>query len=246
MNSIKKFKSIRLKKLNNAEYATFCRRTVSNLLSAGYLKVGVPKELFDSFNENGVLMQDIVSQSMISDETRLIGEALARCDEAVQFFLNLLENGRRSPIEADRAAYTSLYNVMKVYRGLHRLPQLQQIAQIRGLVYDAGKADNAKHIIALKLDVVIQQIDNANTDLMLLVNKRAEELAERKLPAGHVVRDQMDEEYDQIISLAFVTNVSAPTEKTEAFRVAQNALIEETNARFNLRQGIARANREEM
>lgn len=224
--------------LNNAEFEFFARGTVNNLLNTGYAKLGVKKEQFDPYNLNTALLGDIVSQSLISDLTARIAEADHKCDALLQYLFMLLDAGRHSPVEADRLAYISLYNGTKVYRGIAKLPQLQQITQTKGLVQDVSSAGLSEHIIRLNLTSLVQEIDNANLEYSQLVDQRRNEQAKKKLPPARTVRREMTEQYRVLMATVEANHLVAPTADTAGFIEKQNALIAEVTARYNLRMGL--------
>lgn len=239
MATIVKIDHIRLSKLNNAEYAEFLQTVFTNMITmGGYLKLGLTQPLWQAFGAKKQLMIDIVSQSRVSDETAKIADADAACEHALRYLLGVISDGRYSPIENDRKDFQTLYNLTKPYRGIQSLPQRQQIAQTRGLVIDLGKEQYVPMVTKLGLGQAIQVLDRANEEFDVLLNTRAGEQLADALPAAKAVRAELDALYDEMMSLVFVTSVSAPTEFTEQFVAAQNKLIHDTNAAYNLRMGL--------
>lgn len=224
--------------LNNAELEFFIHATVSNILDVGYVKLGIPKEIFDAFNANDALFSNIVSQSRVSSLTAKIAEADRKCDALLRYFFDLLDNGRHLPMDAEREAYIKLYDATTVYRGILRLPQLQQIAQTRGLVLDVSSAGLSEYIVQLKLTSLVQAIDNANVEFALLVDDRREAKSDHKLPSTGVVRREILLQYGMVMTIVNAKQMTDPTAETESFISRQNALIAEVKARYNLRMGL--------
>lgn len=240
MEPIVKIRRMGFHKLNNAEYAQFSQNTLSNLSRAGHLALGIPEAIVEEYRANGMLLTDILSKSRISDQTAQIVAADARCNEMLRFLFNLFDNGRLSPIEADREACTMLFNLIKPHRRIAWLPQNQQVAQTQGLIEDFGKARYAGLIERLNLSAVIEALDRANEELLALLQSRREMQAQRKLPAARTVRREMDAQYERMMAMAFATSLATPTPETAHFVTVQNNLITETNARYNLRMSLAR------
>lgn len=238
MDSFAQIHPIHQYQLNNAELEFFVRGTVSNILKSGYTKLGIAKGQFDPYNANSALLSDIVSQSRISDRSALIAEADRKCDALLRYFYMQVDTGCLSPVEADRRAYISIANAIAPYRGLHKLPQHQQIAQTRGLVLDVSRAGMSENIVQLNLTSSVQAIDNANVEYALLVDGRREEQAEKRLPPTGGVRRELYEQYDVIITVVLAHHLVNPTPESTSFIKKQNALIDETNARYNQRMGL--------
>ena len=244
MANIVKINSIGLGKLNNAEYTRFMSYTLSNIEVAKRASLGIPTDMFDAFRSKITLLTDIISQSRTSDNTASIAEADQRCDDTLRYLLGQLDRGRFSPVEADRAAYTTLYNLTKPYRGINRLPQRQQIQQTEGLITDLEKPAVADAVTRIGLQTTIDALKDANQQYASLIQVRANEQADEALPAARGVRDEIDVIYDQMMSLAFAQSIVSGTNEAVNFVAAQNKLIADTNAAYNQRMGQLKSHRE--
>lgn len=245
MEKLLRIDRIGLHKLNNAEYTFFSKRTILNITSQGREKLGITKATYDGYNHNNVLINDIVSQSRISNETAKIAEVNARCDDILRYLLGIIDRGRLSPIAADREAYRILYNVTKAYRGITELPQGQQVAQTTGLIFDLSKDENSVYIIQLKLVTVVQELGNANAEFLLLLEKRAQSQVAGELPTGRAVRREMDEQYEEMMLEVVAHNAVTPTPEAKKFIAEQNKLIADTNAAYNRRMAPHDGHKEE-
>jgi len=243
MESINKIDSINLSKLNNAEYANFSTRVVGLVSTATVEKLGIPEADLTAYNDNIKLLTDVVAQSRTSDKTASIAEKDRECDDLIRYIFGTIDAGMRSPLADQRTAATSLYNLTKPYRGIQSLAQGQQIQQTRGLLLDLGKDEMAPAIDALTLGAGIQALRRANNEYANLVATRAAAQVEKALPAGKAVRNDMDAQYDNLITRAFVASVATPTPEATAFVTAMNKLIADTNAAYN--QRMAQRKKEE-
>lgn len=235
MATIKKIDDIRLNKLNNAEYANFSQRTAQLIQTATIAKLGIAADDFAAFTANITLLTDVVAQSRTSDLTSEIADKDKECDDLIRYIFTTIDAGKNSPIAAQKKAATSLYNTTKPYRGIQSLAQGQQIQQTRGLLLDLGKDENAEQIDSLALGAGIQALRRANNEYATLINTRASSQTDNALPAGRAVRDEMDVQYDNLTTMAFVTSISTPSTEATTFITAMNKLIADTNTAYNQR-----------
>ncbi|MBF1564383.1 MAG: hypothetical protein HXO14_03600, partial [Prevotella salivae] len=136
---MKKINAISLKKLNNAEYAYFAQQ-VSNLIHEGTAeKLHVSAATLTAFDANLKLLTDIVAQSRISDETADIVAVDKEADDLITYILSTIRSAKQSPVAAQKAAATTLYNATKPYAGIQQMAQRQEVQQARGLLTDLAK-----------------------------------------------------------------------------------------------------------
>lgn len=232
MATIVRIKRIALSRLNNAEFITFCRR----IWDAVDIVPGIiPTEVDTAFGNDLKLMIDIEQQSRTSDLTAELLVADKRCDEALRYVFNLLAAGRTSPVEADRKAYQTLYNLTKPYRGIQRLPYPQQYAQTRGLLTDLFKDQNAAVGLKIGLMPAVSEIQSANDQLYALFTERAAEQAASHLGPMLPVRERQTARYEVIADTLFAESVARPTEKTAAAIDTFNKIIDEVRHAYNQR-----------
>ena len=106
---------------------------------------------------------------------------------------------------------------------------------MRGLVADLSKPDLAKHVKTLGLDPVVEQLSSLTSDYAALIDARAASQTATRLDAGKTVRQEMDPQYDEIVTRAFVASVATPSAEAAAFVTAVNKLIADTDAAYNQR-----------
>ena len=247
MKTIVKIKEFGITRLNNAEYTNFSTRVLTLVEQAGTLEpdggsaLGIEAEVQEEYETLLGTMNDIVAQSRISDHTAELADVDKQRDDLVVYLFNSIRNKKSSPVAAEKSAATSLYNVLKPYVGCYRSPSQQETVQIRGLLTDARKAENAPNVETLALTNILTELETANEEYASLTEQRTEERAASRLDESKTVRLRMDELYDYIATVAFVQSVAHPTDATATFVTNLNALIDETNALYN--QRIAQAKR---
>ena len=152
---MKKINAISLKKLNNAEYAYFAQQ-VSNLIHEGTAeKLHVSAATLTAFDANLKLLTDIVAQSRISDETADIVAVDKEADDLITYILSAIRSAKQSPVAAQKAAATTLYNATKPYAGIQQMAQRQEVQQARGLLTDLAKPELAVHVATLALQPAV-------------------------------------------------------------------------------------------
>lgn len=239
-----KIQAIRLGKLNLKEFSNFVNRVFELLGTATPAELGFTPESYTAFMNDMMLLRDIVSQSHISDQTAKMAELENTRDDLVVYLLTVIRTARTSPIAAIKAAGIPLYNATKPYIGIQNLPNQQETSLIIGLINDVSKAENTAHVLALRLADTIEALDDANNGYARLTAERTAERTATQLEQGKTVRLRLEALYDNITTLIFVKSVSAPNAKTAAFVTNLNALIHEIESLYNLRIGIAKANKE--
>lgn len=84
-------------------------------------------------------MTDLVNQSHISDETAQLLDLDKQRDDLVVYLTTSVSQMRKSPIEAQRTAAQTVYNIIKPYIGIYKSANQQETAQIQGLLLDLDK-----------------------------------------------------------------------------------------------------------
>ena len=235
MGSYLKIDPIRLGKFNNAEYTNFMSRTLNQALAAGVEKIGASETLIEGFTANVNKMTDIVAQSRASVETAQIAETDKKADELIVYLMATFRTNLTSPIQAMRTAAETLYLKTKPYVGCQTLPQGQQIQKMRGLLSDISTAEMSVHITTLGLTAVVEELNTITTQYSALIEQRTASQLANKLDAGKTVRLELDEQYDDLVTIAFVTSVATPSREATDFVVYMNKLIADTDTAYNQR-----------
>ncbi|MBQ2857923.1 MAG: hypothetical protein IJE78_12530 [Bacteroidaceae bacterium] len=235
MGSYLKIDPIRLGKFNNAEYTNFMSRTLNQALAAGVEKIGASETLIEGFTANVNKMTDIVAQSRASVETAQIAETDKKADELIVYLMATFRTNLTSPIQAMRTAAETLYLKTKPYVECQTLPQGQQIQKMRGLLSDISTAEMSVHITTLGLTAVVEELNTITTQYSALIEQRTASQLANKLDAGKTVRLELDEQYDDLVTIAFVTSVATPSKEATDFVVYMNKLIADTDTAYNQR-----------
>ena len=230
---MEKINAISLKKLNNAEYAYFTQQ-VSNLIHEGTAeKLHVSAATLTAFDANLKLLTDIVAQSRISDETADIVAVDKETVDLITYILSAIRSAKQSPVAAQKAAATTLYNATKPYAGIQQMAQRQEVQQARGLLTDLAKPDLKAHVQTLALQPAVDQLKTTVDRYASLLESRAASQVAADLGAAKPVREKMNDEYDEMTTVAFAFSIAAPAAELTAFITKLNKLIDDTNTAYN-------------
>ena len=230
---MKKINAISLKKLNNAEYAYFTQQ-VSNLIHEGTAeKLHVSAATLTDFDANLKLLTDIVAQSRISDETADIVAVDKEADDLITYILSAIRSAKQSPVAAQKAAATTLYNATKIYVGIQQKAQRQEVQQARGLLTDLAKPELKAHVQTLALQAAVDQLKTTVDRYSTLLESRAASQVAADLGAAKPVREKMNDEYDEMTTVAFAFSIAVPATELTTFITKLNKLIDDTNTAYN-------------
>ena len=235
MGSYLKIDTIGLAKLNNAEYTNFMNRTLNQAVAVGIEKIGASDTLIDGITANVNKMTDIVAQSRASVETAQIAEVDKKADELIVYLMATFRTNRTSPIQAMHTPAEALYLKTKPYVGCQTLPQGQQIQKMRGLLSDLTGTEMPAHIQTLGLSAVVEELNTVTAQYSNLIEQRSMSQLANKVDASKTVRMELDMQYDDLVTIAFVTSVATPSKEVTDFVVYMNKLIADTNAAYNQR-----------
>jgi len=230
---MEKINAISLKKLNNAEYAYFAQQ-VSNLIHEGTAeKLHVSAATLTAFDANLKLLTDIVAQSRISDETADIVAVDKEADDLITYILSAIRSAKQSPVAAQKAAATTLYNATKPYAGIQQMAQRQEVQQARGLLTDLAKPELKAHVQTLALQAAVDQLKTTVDRYATLLESRSASQVAADLGAAKPVREKMNDEYDEMTTVAFAFSIAAPATELTTFITKLNKLIDDTNTAYN-------------
>ena len=98
---------------------------------------------------------------------------------------------RKSPIEAQRTAAQTVYNIIKPYIGIYKSANQQETAQIQGLLLDLDKEGVPALIQTLGLKEILDSLRAANDEYAKLTAQRTGNRAASIKEASVVVRLRM-------------------------------------------------------
>lgn len=226
-------------RLNNAEYINFMNRIYGMTLAGGAEALHYEQADIDRFALLLGDMQDLVARNMGSIETAEMQELEALRDEKGRYIIDTVRNSRNLPFEAIAAAANALWYVLKPYDGFHRLPNMQETATIEGMLVDLNKEENAAHVTTLSLTDSVAALATANSQYKILTDQRTQSRDAAKTADSKTLREEMDELYDYITTVAFAHNVVNPTDALKNYINNVNAVIAETNTAYNQRMAQA-------
>ncbi len=242
MEKIVKIEDVGLAKLNNMEYANLMSRTQNEVKKVTLEAIGIAKKDFEAFGDNIKKMEDLVAKSRINDITAAMDKIEDLRDDIYVYLLAEIGTKRDSPIAPISEAAVSLYNATKQYIGGHKAADQQQTQLITGLVFDLKKEENASKVASLGLTEIVSMLESYNDEFKKLTAERTSSNESSKIDSSKTVRAENDPIYDYIITKAFVASVATPSAATIGFVTEMNAIIAETNTRYNQRKAAAKAN----
>ena len=256
MGTYTKIKVIMLYTLNNAEYLAYMNSVLALLpppsggeedrpdelsldkevQASGAPDIGLSKEFVNAMEKNVLALADVVDESRISQETEKAELHEKNRDNLVVYITTRISRAGTLPLEAERDAGKYLYKVIKPYIGIARLPVAQESAKIQGLLIDLRKDENISYVETLGLAAYLDELEKENNAYISLTSQRTQNRAANKKESGAVLRERIDEYYEDLVMLAQSYSVAVPSEAATAFVNNLNQLITETTTANNQRK----------
>ena len=252
MGTIIKIKELGLQQLNNAEFTEFMNRfrklipvqaseeeerpgglSVLTESETGYL--GVTSEMLAAFDADMQALTDSVSRQRTDDRTKQKSLYEVSRGSCVTLYFTSLQTAMKSPIAATAEAGNILWTRTKDYRGIQRLPQQQETAQIRGLLFDLAKEENQTHVTTLHLEGLLEQMRETNEEFARLSEESLTERAADTTEQTLIVRDRLAVQYDDISTTIFAFSVAEKNADALTFVSNLNALVDETRTAYKRR-----------
>ena len=252
MGTIIKIKELGLQQLNNAEFTEFMNRfrklipvqaseeeerpgglSVLTESETGYL--GVTSEMLAAFDADMQALTDSVSRQRTDDRTKQKSLYEVSRGSCVTLYFKSLQTAMKSPIAATAEAGNILWTRTKDYRGIQRLPQQQETAQIRGLLFDLAKEENQTHVTTLHLVGLLEQMRETNEEFARLSEESLTERAADTTEQTLIVRDRLAVQYDDISTTIFAFSVAEKNADALTFVSNLNALVDETRTAYKRR-----------
>lgn len=252
MGTIIKIKELGLQQLNNAEFTEFMNRFrklipvqaseeeerpggLSVLTESGTGYLGVTSEMLAAFDADMQALTDSVSRQRTDDRTKQKSLYEVSRGSCVTLYFTSLQTAMKSPIAATAEAGNILWTRTKDYRGIQRLPQQQETAQIRGLLFDLAKEENQTHVTTLHLEGLLEQMRETNEEFARLSEESLTERAADTTEQTLIVRDRLAVQYDDISTTIFAFSVAEKNADALTFVSNLNALIDETRTAYKRR-----------
>lgn len=257
MGTFTRIDSYSLRNLNNAEYANFIDRFLALLPLAdkpddpenpdvlslqsdtpaqGAPSLAIPAETVEQERALLEKLTDLNRETRSSAQTEQIAEAERGRDEVATFIIKHISGSSTLPLQAQKEAGKLMYNTIKVYEGIAKLPVSQETAAIKGMLVDLRKPEFAEAIVTLGLATYMNELERLNNLYEQQVSVRSAVRSVKSIEINSKeVRQQMDSLYDDMTDLAFASNVLNGTAETAAFVRDVNSLIAETRTARNQR-----------
>ena len=252
MATILKIKELGLQQLNNAEFAGFMNRFrklipvqaseeeerpggLSVLTESETVYLGVTSEMLAAFDADMQALTDSVSRQRTDDRTKQKSLYEVSRGSCVTLYFTSLQTAMKSPIAATAEAGNILWTRTKDYRGIQRLPQQQETAQIRGLLFDLAKEENQTHVTTLHLEGLLEQMRETNEEFARLSEESLTERAADTTEQTLIVRDRLAVQYDDISTTIFAFSVAEKNADALTFVGNLNALVDETRTAYKRR-----------
>ena len=142
---------------------------------------------------------DITKVSQISAETRLMQEKDGERDGLLTYIMGTIRNAQFLPDKDIVEAAIRIAAVIKPYNGMQNEGFDRETADIRGLVADLKKTENAADIAKLGLTPMLTKLETTNQEFDDLYTKRMTSDTGAKLPLSSKIRPETDAIYDRVI-----------------------------------------------
>lgn len=259
MGTFTKIKTLPLTNLNNAEYLAFLNSVLDLVpaptgggdrpeiesLNADVQaanespSIGLSAQFIQTFENDIMLLADTVDESRIAQETEQAAVHEANRDKLIIYITTRISRAGGLPLEAERDAGKFLYKVIKPYIGIARLPVAQETAKIQGLLIDLRKDENAIYVTTLGLEAYLAELEKENNAYIALTSARTQSRAANKKDNSATIRQRLDSQYDDLVTLAQSFSIAVPSEEATTFVSNLNQLISETVTAFNQRKKSA-------
>ncbi len=188
-----------MSKLDNSLHVQFHSLAYGLVKGADITKLGIPNELMVEWDGNKSIETDITKVSQISAETRLMQEKDGERDGLLTYIMGTIRNAQFLPDKDIVEAAIRIAAVIKPYNGMQNEGFDRETADIRGLVADLKKTENAADIAKLGLTPMLTKLETTNQEFDDLYTKRMTSDTGAKLPLSSKIRPETDAIYDRVI-----------------------------------------------
>ena len=188
-----------MSKLDNSLHVQFHSLAYGLVKGADITKLGIPNELMVEWDGNKSIETDITKVSQTSAETRLMQEKDGERDGLLTYIMGTIRNAQFLPDKDIVEAAIRIAAVVKPYNGMQNEGFDRETADIRGLVADLKKTENAADIAKLGLTSMLTKLETTNQEFDDLYTKRMTSDTGAKLPLSSKIRPETDAIYDRVI-----------------------------------------------
>lgn len=235
-------------RLSNAEFISFMERFMALLPleddeegGQHAPKLGITAELVAEGKAFLASMNDLTLKSQLKAETKPKKEIDRLRDRMLAYIIERIDFSREALDAAVAAAAEKLYLVAKPYRGAGRLAYNQETVMIKGFLLDLNKPENLDAVQTLGIENDLDTLQSYNSQFEALVKEA--DVKNSSLDMNEKMRDlrvQMGDWYQDMVSLAFASNVLNESEESLYFMTGLNALIRDVKTLY--KQRIAQLN----
>lgn len=235
METYLKPEAVNLPRLNNKEYLNMMQRIVALLVLEDVItKLGVA-DILTLMKNLLAELEDLVNRSMANIETEEMNEVDVERDGLINYLFSQIRSAKNSPIKSHREAYNRLKLLLRAYKGLARMRNMEETAAIRGLLLDLSKETAAADVVTLNLTEAINALKAANEHYATLTETRANERIAEQLSTSKDIRAQLAPLYDNLVTRIMAVNIVTPCEEAESFLKHHNQIITETDNAYAMR-----------
>lgn len=224
-----------VKRCNNAEYSSVATRFVSRVTAAGLEALNVPEEYFTLYQARKAVLTDLIAMSRIADETSKINEVEAKIANLLRYIHSVIGSARNTPITAKQEAGTILYNTTHAYLHTHKLPQQQMLETVNGMLTDLASSKLEAHIKTLNLETEVETLTLLHAQLTVLMDSRAQTQMVYSEENSKIVRQDMDELFEMMMSIIWAYSMTNPSEEIKTFIKSMNKVLFDAETAYNQR-----------
>lgn len=230
-----KLKVIGLAKFNSSEYLRLMRMTHSELSKTGIDLLNIQAVEFSLFGQKIELFTDLFARSKAFSETDTLQSLDKTRDAQWVYFINAIRNAEKSPIAAEREAYQALLLEIKPYIGKQNVAMQLQTELCNGLLFDMAKEVNQPYIQTLRLEAVLQALQEANENFDALFIQRNVKKQTEQTPSLLELRKEIDVLYTYCTDRLTATHTLASSEAVKNCILQINGFIDSVTLLYNRR-----------
>lgn len=196
----------------------------------------ITQDVMDDVKADIEKMVELNKQSRSRIATKKLTELDQQRDRLAAYISSVVARAAELPDEEDRELGMALYNDLKVYAGIGKMPQNDETVTIRGMINDIRKPQHATAVATFGIEKYVNQLEEVNESYAQMALQRSMEISETKLQEKNKeLRARLGSLYDAMLAHAFAANLLHGTDDTERFIHDWNSFVEEIKANRNLR-----------